>query len=33
MDNNSLEYAMVQPSATGVELGGSIVAIHEDAPL
>jgi uncharacterized protein len=33
MDNNSLEYAMVQPSATGVELSGTIVAIHEDTPL
>jgi hypothetical protein len=33
MDNNSLEFAMVQPSATGVELSGTIVAIHEDTPL
>jgi len=33
MDNNSLEFAMVHPSATGVELSGTIVAIHEDTPL
>jgi uncharacterized protein len=33
MDDNSLEYAVVQSSATGVALSGTIVAIHQDAPL
>lgn len=33
MDDHSLEYAIVQPSATGVELGGTIVAIHDETPL
>jgi len=33
MDNNSLEYAAVRPTAVGLELAGTIVAIHKDAPL
>ena len=33
MDNNSLEYAAVRPLPAGVELAGSIIAIHEQAPL
>jgi uncharacterized protein len=33
MDNNSLEYAVAQPLATGLELTGTIVAIHNQAPL
>jgi uncharacterized protein len=33
MDNNSLEYAVAQPSATGIELAGTIVAVHQNAPL
>jgi uncharacterized protein len=33
MDNNSLEYALAQPLATGLELAGTIVAIHDEAPL
>jgi uncharacterized protein len=33
MDNNSLEYAAAQPSAAGLELAGTIVAIHNEAPL
>jgi uncharacterized protein len=33
MHNNSLEYALVQPSAAGVDLTGTIVALHHDAPL
>src|SRR5579862_8365868 len=33
MDNNSLEYAVAQPLAAGLELAGTIVAIHNQAPL
>lgn len=33
MDNNSLEYAIAQPSAVGLELAGTIVAIHNESPL
>jgi len=33
MDNNSLEYAVAQPLAAGLELAGTIVAIHNEAPL
>ena len=33
MDNNSLEYALAQPLAAGLELAGTIVAIHNEAPL
>jgi hypothetical protein len=33
MDNNSLEYAVAQPLEVGVELAGTIVAIHNDTPL
>ncbi|MBV8213141.1 MAG: putative glycolipid-binding domain-containing protein [Verrucomicrobia bacterium] len=33
IDNNSLEYAVAQPSAPGIELAGTIVAIDNQAPL
>ena len=33
LDNNSLEYAVLQPLAAGLELAGTVVAIHKDAPL
>jgi uncharacterized protein len=33
MDDKSLEYAVVQPLLAGVELTGTIVSIHNDAPL
>jgi hypothetical protein len=33
MDNNSLEYAAVRPLEVGLELAGTIVAIHNDTPL
>jgi uncharacterized protein len=33
IDNNSLEYAVAQPLAAGLELAGTIVAIHNQAPL
>jgi hypothetical protein len=33
MDNNSLEYAVAQPLAAGLELAGTIVAIHNEGPL
>jgi uncharacterized protein len=33
VDNNSLEYAVAQPLAVGSELAGTIVAIHNEAPL
>ena len=33
MDNNSLEYAVAKPSATGLELAGTIVGIDNEAPL
>ncbi|MGA7130197.1 MAG: putative glycolipid-binding domain-containing protein, partial [Chthoniobacterales bacterium] len=33
MDNNSLEYAVARGLTLGVELTGTIVAIHENAPL
>jgi uncharacterized protein len=33
LDNQSLEYAVAKPLATGLELSGTIVAIHEEAPL
>jgi uncharacterized protein len=33
LDNNSLEYAVAQPSVVGLELAGTIVAIDNEAPL
>jgi uncharacterized protein len=33
MDDNSLEYAAAKPVAAGVELAGTIVAIHNEVPL
>ena len=33
LDNQSLEYAVAKPLATGLELAGTIVAIHDEAPL
>jgi uncharacterized protein len=33
IDNNSLEYAVAKPLAAGLELAGTIVAIHDEAPL
>jgi uncharacterized protein len=33
LDDNSLEYAVAQGLTSGVELAGTIVAIHETAPL
>jgi uncharacterized protein len=33
MDNDSLEYAVARGLTSGVELAGTIVAIHENAPL
>ena len=33
LDNNSLEYAVAKPLAAGLELAGTIVAIHDEAPL
>jgi uncharacterized protein len=33
IDNNSLEYAVARPLAAGLELAGTIVAIHNEAPL
>jgi uncharacterized protein len=33
LDNNSLEYAVVEPLATGFRMVGTIVALHEGAPL
>jgi uncharacterized protein len=33
MDNNSLEYAVARPLAAGLELAGTIVAIHNQAPM
>jgi uncharacterized protein len=33
LDDNSLEAAAIQPLAGGVELAGTIVAIHDNAPL
>jgi uncharacterized protein len=33
MDNNSLEYTVAQPSPAGSELAGTIIAIHDEAPL
>jgi uncharacterized protein len=33
LDNNSLEYAVATPLAAGLELAGTIVAIHDGAPL
>jgi uncharacterized protein len=33
IDNNSLEYAVVKPLATGLELAGTIVGIDNEAPL
>ena len=33
IDNNSLEYAVAKPLAAGSELAGTIVAIHDEAPL
>ena len=33
MDNNSLECAVAQPLAAGLELAGTIVAIDNQAPL
>jgi len=33
LDDNSLEYATAQPLPAGVELAGSIVALHNNIPL
>jgi uncharacterized protein len=33
IDNNSLEYAVAKPLAAGSEFAGTIVAIHDEAPL
>jgi uncharacterized protein len=33
MDNNSLEFAVIQPLAAGVELSGTIVALQQNVPL
>ena len=33
LDDNSLEYATVQPSSAGIELAGSIVALDNNIPL
>jgi uncharacterized protein len=33
MDNNSLEFALARPLSAGSELAGTIVAIHDGAPL
>jgi uncharacterized protein len=33
LDNNSLEYAVVEPLAAGFQMAGTIVALHQGAPL